>query len=430
MGKKVLFITRYYPPEVSAAGVCVSEMATRLARMGNEVTVLTTVPNYPTGVVPPEYQDQIISREVRDGVQVVRVWCYITPNSGFVRRILAQISFGITASLLGWRAVGRPDVIITGSPPLFNALAGRCLAFFKRCPHIFWVADLWPESAIQLGVLRNRFCIWLAERLEASTYRAARLVWVVSPSLYQILSGRGVDPAKLFLLTNGVDCEKFAPASQAQARAQLGWDERFTVIYAGGHGEYHGLYALLDTAELLLERRDIRFVLVGEGAEKANLIAEAARRKLENITFLSAQPHDRMPLLLNAADVSLVPVRDIPLFRGMLPIKMYEGMACGRPMILAIDGTARQWAEQEAAAALHVRPEQPAELAQAIINLRASPELARIMGENGRSYVVERFAYQHLAAILQKRLEMLCTDQPWEAGEQVAGALPLKVETK
>jgi colanic acid biosynthesis glycosyl transferase WcaI len=426
MGKKILIITRYYPPEISAAGVCVSEMAIRLVKLGHEVTILTTVPNYPTGIIPSAYRGRLVQREILDGVQVIRVWCYITPNQGFVRRILAQISFGLTAPLLGWKAVGYPDVVITGSPPLFNALAGRVLASGKRCSHIFWVADLWPESAIQLGVLRNRFFIWLAERLEWSTYQHARLVWVVSPGLREILTGRGLDPRKIFLLTNGVDCERFAPSSQIQARATLGWDERFTLVYAGGHGEYHGLYTLLDAAELLLDQRDIHFVLVGEGAEKANLLAQAKKRGLTNVTFLAAQPHSSMPLFLNASDVSLVPVRDIPLFRGMLPVKMYEGMACACPMILAVDGTAQEWVEQEAAAALHVRPEDPVELARAVLQLRDSPELVRLLGQNGRAYVLERFNYQQLADVLHQRLETLDRDMPGK--KRVA--LPVPVEMK
>ncbi len=408
MGRRILIVTRYYPPEVSAAGVCVSEMATRLVRLGNEVTVLTTVPNYPDGIVPSDYRGRLVQREVCDGVQVVRVWCYIVPNRGFVRRILAQFSFGVTAALFGTPVVGRCDVVITGSPPLFNALAGRVVSCLKRCPHVFWVADLWPESAVQMGELSNRWLIWLAERLEWSTYRRASLVWVVSPDLRAILRRRGLEEEKLFLLTNGVDCRVFAPGSRVQARARLGWDERFTVVYAGGHGAYHGLDTLLEAAEHLLSEPDIRLVLVGDGAEKARLVGEAERRGLTNVSFLDALPHADMPNLLNAADASLVPVRDLPLFRGMLPIKMYEAMACGRPIVLAIAGTAREWAEQEAVAALAVPPEDALEMARAIVKLRDSPEWARELGRNGRAYVAERFDYQHLAQTLHRRLDVLC----------------------
>lgn len=163
---RILFISRYYPPEKAAAAVCVSEIAQRLVGRGHEVTVLTTVPNYPTGIVPPEYRGRLVYKEVLAGVRVVRVWSYTSSNEGFLRRILAQLSFGCLAPFLAYKAIDRPDVIIVGSPPLFNVIAARMLAWHKSCPLIFWVADLWPESAIRLGVLRNRLLICLSEWLE------------------------------------------------------------------------------------------------------------------------------------------------------------------------------------------------------------------------------------------------------------------------
>ena len=147
---------------------------------GYEVTVLTTVPNYPSGIIPLEYRKQVIQQEVRDGIRIVRVWSYVSPNKGFLRRILAQLSFGCLAPFLGGKAVGRPDVIIVESPPLFDAIAGRMMAWLKHCPFIFTVSDLWPESAIQLGMLRNRILIRLAEWLEWSTYQRADAVWALT----------------------------------------------------------------------------------------------------------------------------------------------------------------------------------------------------------------------------------------------------------
>ncbi len=427
MGKKILFVTRYYPPEIGVAGVCVSEFATRLAQLGHDVTVLTTVPNYPTGVVPLKYRGRLLQEEMVDGVRVVRTWCYVAPNKGFGRRILAQFSFGLTAPLLGARAVGHQDVVITGSPPLFNAIAGRFLAFVKRCPHIFWVADIWPESAIQLGVLHNRLLIWLAELLEWSTYQRACLVWVVTKGMAADLHARGLTMDRMLLITNGVDCQKFAPASKEQARAELGWDERFTVTYAGGHGLYHGLYTLLDAAELLRDQPGIRLVLVGDGSEKANLIALARQRNLTNITFLDAQPHARMPLFLNASDVCLMHVRDIPLFHGMLPVKMYEAMACARPMILALNGAAPRLAASEIKAALHVRPEHASELAEAVRFLYAHPEETEQMGQCGREYVLKYFDYQQLVSELHHRLEHLLVNLP-EVWSAAVPASPMSVD--
>lgn len=404
---RILIISRYYPPEIGVAGVCVSETATRLVKLGHQVTVLTTVPNYPTGIVPQEYRGHLIQREALDGVRVVRVWCYIAPNEGFFRRILAQLSFGCLAPLLGWKEVGQPDIVIVGSPPLFNVIAGRMLAWLKRCPLIFMVADIWPESAIQLGVLRNPLLIRFSEWLEWSTYQKANLVWAVTEGMRNTLIKRGLSSEHVFLLTNGVDCSKFRPLSKARVRAELGWDNRYTVLYAGGHGISHGLTTLLDVAEQMLDQEDIHFVFVGEGSEKAELVAMAQKRQLKNITFLAAQPHHRMPLLLAAADVCLVHARKVPLFQGMLPVKMYEAMASARPIVLTLDGEARQVAEKDANAAIYVDADEPAAIVAAIDYLFRNPEVAQEAGRRGRAYVEEHFDYDRLIIALEAQINQL-----------------------
>jgi len=404
----ILFISRYYPPEKGAEAVCVSETAKHLVERGNQVTVLTTVPNYPTGIVPLEYRGHAVQEEMIDGVRVVRVWSYASPNKGFLRRVLAQFSFAMMAPLLGLKVVGNPDVIIVRCPPLFNVIAARVIARLKRCPFVFGVADLWPESAVQLGALRNRFFIKLAEWLEWSTYKRAALVWVVTEGIRDRLIQRGLAPEHIFLLTNGVDTSGFHPIPQNIAREELGWDERFTVLYAGTHGLSHGLMALLDAAEQLQYHTDVRFVLAGDGSEKAKLVAQARRRGLTNITFLEALPHNSVPTLLAAADACLVHVRkDVSLFQGMLPIKMYEAMACARPILLAINGEARRLAEQEAGAALYVEPENAEDLVALILYLQIHPELAAVMGKRGRAYVKAKFDYDQLTALLDERITVL-----------------------
>jgi colanic acid biosynthesis glycosyl transferase WcaI len=403
----ILFISYYYPPEKAAAAVCISENAKRLVKMGHQVTVLTTVPNYPTGIVPPEYRGRLIQREVLDGVHVTRIWSYISPNKGFLRRILAHFSFGCLAALLGQNTVDHPDVIIVESHPLFNAISARLLAWLKRCPLIFMVSDLWPESAIQLGVLRNPVLIWLAEWLEWSTYQRASLVWVVTEGIYNTLIRRGLSPERIFLLTNGVDTAKFHPFPQAQARLELGWDHRFTVVYAGTHGISHGLTTILDAAEQIRDHEDIHIILVGDGAEKTKLIAEAQKRELRNITFLDPLPHESVPMLLSAADVCLAHARKVLLFQGMLPIKMFEAMACARPILLALDGEARRVAEKEAGAAMYVEPEDANALASAILYLYEHREQAELLGQHGRTYVEEHFDYTKLASALDARIAAL-----------------------
>jgi glycosyltransferase involved in cell wall biosynthesis len=394
------------------------------------VTVLTTFPNYPTGIVPPEYRDRLFQQEVRDGVHVVRVWSYISPDKGFLPRIRWQLSFALLAPLLGAKAVGQPDVIIVQSPPLFDAIAVRTLARWKQCPFIFMVSDLWPEAAIQLGVLRNPVLIKLSEWLEWSTYQRASLVWVVTEWIRDFLIQRGLPPDRIFLLPNGVDTTKFRPLPQAQARASLGWDDKFTVLYVGTHGVTHGLITILDAAEQLLrlspsdpkdsaerrvdglhkelqDRDDIRFVLVGDGADKQYLIRQAQERGLNNVTFMDPVPHALVPTLLAAGDLCLAHVRGVPIGKGILPIKMYEAMACGRPIVLAVDGEARRIAEQEAGAALYVEPENATALAAAILSLREQPELTATLGRRGRAYVERRFDYDQLTATLDERIGTL-----------------------
>jgi colanic acid biosynthesis glycosyl transferase WcaI len=403
----LLFVTPYYPPEISAPSVRISETALRLVKRGHQVTVLTTVPNFPSGIVPAAYRGRVVQNEVHDGVRIVRVWSYVSPNKGFFRRILAQLSFGCLAPLLGWRDVGRPDLIIVESPPLFDAIAGRVLARLKHCPFIFMVADLWPEAAIQMGVLHNRVLIRLSEWLEWSTYRQASLVWVVSEGVRDLLIRRGLSSEYIFLLTNGVDTTLFHPLSQVQARAELGWDDRFTVLYAGTHGLAQGLMTILTAAEQMRDRTDIHIIFVGDGAAKVELMAQAKRSCLGNVTFLDFQPHDRLPLLLAAADVCLVPLRKVVLFETTLPVKMFEVMACARPMLLSAEGKARQIAEQEAGAALAVEPENAEAMVKAIFYLREHPEEAEALGRRGRRYVEAHFDREQLTTALEARIAKL-----------------------
>ncbi|HJT55518.1 MAG TPA: glycosyltransferase family 4 protein, partial [Ktedonobacteraceae bacterium] len=349
--------------------------------------------------------------EVCNGVRIVRVWSYITPNKGFFRRILGQLSFGWIAPLLGWKRVGRPDIMIVESPPLFDAFAARLLSWGKHCPYIFTVADLWPESAVQLGIVRNPVLIRLACWLEWSTYRRAGRVWAITQGIRDILIKRGLAPEHVFLLTNGVDTNKFRPLPLEQARAELGWENRFTVLYAGTHGVSQGLHTVLEAARVMQNNADVRFVFVGDGAEKAGLVSQAHKWRLENVSFLDPQPHDRMPLLLAAANACVVPLRKVPLFEGALPSKLYEIMACARPILLGIDGEARRLAGQEAGAAIYVEPENPEDLASAILYLRKHHEVAEILGRRGRAFVEARFDREKLTEALEAQIETLLGKQ-------------------
>jgi glycosyltransferase involved in cell wall biosynthesis len=404
---RILFITTYYRPENGAAAVRVSETAACLVKLGHTVTVLTTVPNYPTGIVPEQYRGHLIQRENLEGVDVIRIWSYVSPNKGFLRRILAQLSFGCLAPVLGGKAVGHPDIMIVESHPLFNAIAGRALAWGKRCPFIFMVSDLWPESAIQLGMLRNPLLIWLAERLEWSTYHRASLVWALTAGIKNRLIQRGFPQERVLLLTNGADINKFHPMARSLALTELGWDKHFRVLYAGNHGLLYGMNTVLDAAERLQAYPDIQILFVGDGARKADMIEQVQRANLRNVTFMDTVPHDQMPQLISAANVCLIPLRKMKFLENTLPLKMYEVMACARPILLGVDGEARRLAEQEAGAAIYVEPENVEALVSAILYLREHSEEAELLGQRGRAYVEAHYNRDQLTEKLAKRIEVL-----------------------
>jgi glycosyltransferase involved in cell wall biosynthesis len=417
----ILFITPFYLPEKGAAVVRISETAQGLLKHGHQVTVLTTRPSYPEGIVPEEYRRYLLRREVINEVQVVRVWSYVSQHKGLLRRIVAEASFCVFALLLGSYTVRQPDIIVVQSPPLFDAIAGRLLAWFKRCPFIFMVSDLWPDSAIELGALHNTVLIRLAEWLEISTYKHAGLVWALSEGIKHRIERKifkhSFSAEHVFCLTNGADLTRFYPLPQDLARQELGWDKRYTILYLGTYGLSHGLITVLEAAEQLLDNPNIHFIFIGDGTEKAKLISQAHQRKLSNITFLRAQPHERVPLLLAGADVCLVPMRKLPLFADRLPIKMFEVMACARPILLGVDGEARRIAEQEADAAIYVEPENSSALVSAILYLNSNPQIGITLGQRGRAFVEKHFDRSQLVAKLDTRIKAFLekNDAPFES---------------
>jgi glycosyltransferase involved in cell wall biosynthesis len=267
-----------------------------------------------------------------------------------------------------------------------------------------------------LGVLRNRFLIRLAEWLELSSYRRAAAIWSVTQGTHQLLLKRVQPPEKVFLVPNGVDTEKFRPLPQAQARAEVGWDANsFILLHAGAVALAHGLMVLLEAAEHLRSYPDIRLIILGEGTAKAALVAEAERRHLTNVVFWGAQPHDRLPVFIAAADACLASVLKAPLFEGTVPVKAYEAMACARPLALAVDGEARQLIAEQAGAALYVEPGSASALAHTILQLRDQPELARSLGQRGREFVKAHFDRDQLVVTLEERLLALLERRQEEA---------------
>jgi glycosyltransferase involved in cell wall biosynthesis len=310
------------------------------------------------------------------------------------------------AGIAGSLVRGRYDLVYATSPPLFTGPAGLLAATLRRIPFVFEVRDLWPESAVALGELGNRRAIAAAEKLERLLYRRASRVVAVTRGIASRLVERGLPPSKVHLIPNGANIEQFSftESGRRSIREKLGVDDKFVVMYAGIHGIAQGLETLLQTAVLLRDHGDVTFILVGEGPKKSELARLKEEMNLDSVTMLPEVPSAEMPSYLSAADCTIVLLKKEPLFRGALPSKMFEAWACSRPVILSVEGEA-ETVLREAGGGLASTPEDPASMAQAILQLARDPQAARAMGAQGRDYVSIHFSRHEQAHALENLLE-------------------------
>lgn len=407
----ILYVSQYFPPEMGAPAARVYELAREWVRQGHEVTVLTAFPNHPTGVVPVEYRTGLRRRTIREsveGVEVVRTWLYAAPNGSPRERILNYTSFFLSAVLRGlW--LRRPDAVIATSPQLLAGLAGWMLARRFRRPFVFEVRDLWPESLPASGISRPGSALYRAlTSLARFLYRRADLVVPVTPGFCPAIE-RMAPHARLSVIENGVDPELFRPLDSRQAKRALGLDGEFVVSYIGTIGFAHGLDVVLRTAAALKwAAPNVLFLLVGEGAEREKLESKARQHGLDNVRFVGQRPRGEMPRYIAAADACLVLLRNSEVFRSVLPSKMLEFMACARPVIAGVRGYAAALLE-ESEAGICITPEDEQALADAIRSLREDSMLGPKLGENGRRFVLERFARATKAKVYAAALERLVT---------------------
>lgn len=409
---RVLFVTPYFPPELGAPQTRIYESAARLVKMGHEVSVLTTFPSYPSGIVPKEWRKLFFWKGVDQGIRIYRIWSYAVPNRGFLRRLLSQLSFALFASGMGL-VLPKCDAIIVESPPLFDGFIGLFVGYLKRIPYLFTVADLWPESAVQLGILKNRTLIWLSEQIEMLFYRGSVRVLVVTSGIRNKVISRGIRSSKVLLFRNAVDLHFFHPnLNAAEVRRSIGGADEFVVLYAGTLGMAHNLDVVLQTAALFQREgnKHVKFVLAGDGADKERLQMQARDLRLTNLEFLDPYPKVRMPLLLNAADCVVVSLSDLEIFRGALPTKLLEAMACAKPVVLAVGGEAAGIL-MEAKAGYCASPGDHMEMHDAIIKISHEPEIAAEMGKNGREYACQYFDRDRRVEELVDLLENLISSR-------------------
>ena len=377
------------------------EIARDLVANGHKVTVITGQVSYLTGEATGK--EGLVNHEVDEhGVKILRAYSYQQWHRSFLHRILSFVSFMFSSFAFGLRTK-QVDVVWGTTPPLFQGLTAWFLARLKRAPFLFEVRDLWPKFAVAVGVLQNSLLIKLSEGLERFLYRKADRVVINSPGFRDHVIDRGAKFVEL--IPNGVDISMFP--KDAELESSTTWENGFVVLYAGAYGVSNDLGVLLEAASLLSDNKEIRVVLIGDGKEKNSLVEMSKEMALENVEFLPPVPKEDMPGVLASADVCLAILKPIEAFKSTYPNKVFDYMAAGKPVVLAIDGVIRSVVE-EAGAGIFVRPGNASELADAVTELWGNPTDVKRMGKAGRKYVEEHFdrskQVESLVAVLEELL--------------------------
>lgn len=409
---KINVICQYYPPEIGAPQARLSEMAKEWKKLGHDVTVLTGFPNHPIGVIPPEYRGKFFMEEFRDGVRIWRHWLYATPNEGFFKKTCAHLSFMASVVFLSLFRGGKADVYIVSSPNFFSVISTYIFSRVRRVPYIFEVRDLWPGIFVDLGVLKSKRLISILEKIELFLYRKAVFVVPVTQGFAKDIASRGIPADKIKVIPNGADTDAYRPVSRnEELRPKLGLSaDDFVVLYIGAHGISHGLRKVLDAAEILRKEKDVRFLFVGEGAVKPSLMEITRKKGLENVMFLPGQRREEVAGFYHAADVCLVPLRDIAGFSTFIPSKMFEVMACEKPIIASLRGESADILTR-AGSALVIPPEDPEELVRAIKVLKGDRQRCVQMGQSGRLFVEQNYERRKLARTYLDLIEGISTSK-------------------
>lgn len=385
----IVLIHQAFASPGDAGGTRHYEFARHLLDKGEKFTVIASNLHYPSGK-PLVNEKRLVVQQTIDGVRILRSYTLPALNRGFVLRVVAFLSFMVTSVWAALRA-GPIDLVFGTTPPIFQAVSAWFVAFVRRRPFLLEVRDLWPEFAIDIGVLKNRVLIALSRWLERFLYRSATYILVNSPAYRDYLIKKGIPAAKIGLIANGVDPDMFDPqADGASLLKTLGLEGKFVVTYAGAMGMANDLGTVLRAAERLRDEPNIHFLMVGDGKERPQLEAMAQSLGLTNVTFGGSYPKQQMAQVLAASGACVATLKDIPMFRTTYPNKVFDYMAAGRPTILGIDGVIREVIEA-ADGGIFVPPGDDAALAQAVLQLSRDPARAREMGQRARAYVVEHF---------------------------------------
>ena len=396
---KILFLTQYFPPEVGAPQNRLFELASRIKNKGHEVSILTAMPNYPRMEIKEDYKGKFYCKEETDNLTIHRSYIFVKKSGSLLLRLLNYFSFVITSMLVGLFNIGRQDFIFCESPPLFLGISALVLCKFKKAKLIFNVSDLWPESAEKLGLVKNRFILRMATVLEEYLYKKAHLISCQTRGIVENIKAR-FPGKRIYWLKNGVDLDLID-----NVNAGIKWrinnsftENNFLVYYGGIFGYAQGLEVVLNAAEILRTKPFIKFILMGDGPEKNKLHMLKEKMQLTNVHFYNPVEKELIVEVISSVDVGVIPLKDLDLFRGAIPSKIFEIQASKKPILLGVEGEAYDLFISQGSGGLAFKPEDHLDLAEKILTLYESPSIAARLGENGYQFVKKNFNRNEIAA--------------------------------
>lgn len=407
---KIILLTQYFPPEVGAPQNRLFATAQALHRRGAQVTVLTAMPNYPEMSVHEGYRGRWKVTEQQDGMRVLRSWIFVSRSRSMPARLFNYFSFVFSSLIVGLFNLKKSDVLFVESPPLFLGITAMWLARAKGAKLVFNVSDLWPESAVQLGLVRNRTLIGLSSKLEIRCYRRSALITGQTQGIVADIRRRCPDK-RVVWIPNGVDfaaLEGFKRGTADTSRFDtLGIEaDHVTFAYAGIIGHAQGLEVILRAAALLADVK-ASFLLIGAGPELERLKALAMELKLVNVHFIDKMPRQDLIGLLRGVDGVVVPLKRKDLFKGAIPSKIFEALALSKPILLGVEGEAKRLFIDDGQAGLAFAPEDAEDLARKVLQYVDDRALMAAHGNNGSHYVQANFDRDVISARLWNELEAL-----------------------
>jgi glycosyltransferase involved in cell wall biosynthesis len=390
---KLLILTQYFPPEVGAPQNRLFELAVRLQEKGVEITILTAMPNYPKMEIHTAYKGKFYCCDEMNTMKVHRAWIYVSKSKAIVSRLLNYFSFVITSLLIGLFKINKQDILMVESPPLFLGITAYLLSKSKKAKLVFNVSDLWPESAEKLGLVTNKTMLKLSTYLEEFCYKKAKLVTGQTQGICANISSR-FPSKKVYWLKNGVDINYYNTnkISVSNWREENGFENTdFLLIYAGIMGYAQGLEVILNAAKNFTDQSKIKFIFLGSGPEKEKLQKLSNDYQLSNVFFFEVVPKHQMQNILISTDAAIIPLRKLDLFKGAIPSKIFETLALKKPVLLGVEGEAKELFIDEGKCGLFFEPENAHNLTEKISYLFNHPEICKTLGENGYQYVASNF---------------------------------------